>query len=143
MRKTHEDTPKIPYSEVGIQKFLEKELRKFQGKAYFCKALGVKIGVSRRSVEETAYNCRLNRKAAELALELPYIVEHARIDQLSLPVKSIRQSKHFHFKEIATLKCNMKGLGIAKLVIGFRDNGEVVEYSITNYQPNKTSQFID
>lgn len=143
MRKGETYIPKIPYSENGIQEFLQTELKKFQGKSYFCKALGVFVSITRKSIEETAYNCRPNRKAAEMALELPHIIEHAKIEKLDLPVKSIRQSKHFHFKQIAVLKCNMKGKGIAKLVIGFRDSGEVIEYSVTNYQPNKTSQFID
>lgn len=134
---------KIPYSENAIQDFIEKELRRYQGHTYFCKALGVNVLITRNSIKETAYNCRFNRQSAELAMKLPYIIQHAKIKQLHLPTKSQRQIKHFRFVEIATLVCNVKGKGIAKLTIGFRDNGEVVEYSVTNYQTNKTSQFID
>lgn len=63
--------------------------------------------------------------------------------QLHLPTRSIKQIKQFHFNEIAILTCNLKGKGIANLVIGFKDNGEAVGYSITNFQPNVTSHFID
>lgn len=134
---------KIPYSENAIQDFVEQELRQYQGKAYFCKTLGVYVSITRNSIKETAYNCRFNRQSAELAIELPYIIQHAKIKQLHLPTKSQRQIRHFRFIEIATLICNVKGKGIAKLTIGFRDNGDVLEYSVTNYQTNKTSQFID
>ena len=141
--KDTKPTPQIPYSEYGIQDFIEKELKQYQGKSYYCKALGVNVSVTRKSVEETSYNCRFNRKAAELALQLPYIIGHAKIEKLRLPTKSIRQTKYFRFTEIATLTCNVRKKGIARLVVGFRDNGEVVEYSVTNCQTNKTSQFID
>lgn len=141
--KANETPLRIPYSENGIQGFLEKELKQFQGKTYYCKALGVEVGVTRRSVEETAYNCRFNRKSAKLAMQMPYIIQHAKIERLHLPTKSVKQAKHFRFIEIATLTCNVRKKGVARLVVGFKDNGEVVEYSVTNCQANKTSQFVD
>lgn len=145
MRRIKPETPKIyiPYSEEGIEEVVKKQLKQYQGKHFYCKALGVNVSVTRKSIDETAHNCRNNRRSAELALCLPEIIEKAKIKQLHLPTKSNQQKKHFHFKEIAILVCNLKGKGIAKLVVGFRDNGEVVEYSITNFQPNVTSQFID
>lgn len=133
----------IPYSEPEIEELLKKELKQYQGKPFYCKALGVDVSVTRKSIEETAYNCKFNRRAAELALCLPDVIKNAKIKELHLPTKSNKQKKHFHFTEIAILTCNLKGKGIAKLVVGFKDNGEVVEYSITNFQPNVTSQFID
>ena len=133
----------IPYSEPDVEAVVKRELKQYQGKPFYCKALGVNVSVTRKSIDETAHNCRNNRRSAELALCLPEIIEKAKIRQLHLPTKSNRQKKHFHFKDIAVLICNLKGKGIAKLVVGFRDNGEAVEYSITNFQPNVTSQFID
>ena len=70
-------------------------------------------------------------------------LQHAKIQKLNLPTKSLKQSQRMRIQTIAILTCNVSKIGIAKLVIGIRDDGSAVEYSITNFQHNKTSQFID
>ena len=73
---------KIPYSEDAIWDFLKKELKQYQGNKYYCNSLGVHVLVTRKSIDETAYNARFNRKAALLACNLPYIIQHAKFRNL-------------------------------------------------------------
>lgn len=133
---------KMPYSETGIEEFLKEELAIYKNKKYHSKALGVDVGIIRRSIGEIAHNCRFNRQAAELALKLPYVIANAKIKDLHLPVKS-KQQERFNFVDIATLTCNIPKCGVAKLTVGFRVTGEVIAYAVTNYQVTKTSLFID
>lgn len=137
-----QDTLHIPYSEDGIRDYITLRLRKYLGKTYYNKCLGVNISVSADSIKETAQNCRPNRQAAALALHMPYILRNAKVIRLNLPVESKKQKDRFRFVEIAELKCAVKGVGIAKLVVGYKITGRVIEYSITNFQRlNKTSLF--
>lgn len=137
-----QDCLQIPYSEDGIRDYITLRLKKYVGKTYYNKSLGVNISVSADSIEETAQNCRPNRQAAALALHLPYILRNAKIVKLKLPTESKKQKNRFHFSEIAHLVCYVPGVGIAKVIIGFRIDGRIFEYAITNFQrQNKTSQF--
>ena len=120
---------KIPYSEDAIWDFLKKELKQYQGNKYYCNSLGVYVLVTRKSIDETAYNARFNRKAALLACNLPYIIQHAKIQKLNLPTKSLKQSQRMRIQTIAILTCNVSKIGIAKLVIGIRDDGIAVIFS--------------
>ena len=138
----YQSSDRIPYSENAIEEFVKTELKQYQGKSFYCKALGVNVLIISKSIKETAYNCRISRQAANLALSLPYIIKNAKILELHLPIQSNTQ-KSFYFTEIATLMCNVKYKGIAKLTIGYRKNGKTLEYAITNFQRNNTSQFID
>ena len=138
----YKTSDKIPYSETGIEEFLEKELKQYQGKSFYCKALGVSVMVTARSIKEIAHNSRFNRQSAALALMLPYTISNAKVIELHLPVIS-NQQKRFQFQDIAKLLCNVPKYGIAKLTIGFKQNGEAYIYAITNYQNTKTNLFID
>lgn len=132
----------LPYSEDGIRDYIEEQLRKYKNKTFYNKNLNVNILVTADSIAETAQNCRPNRQAAKLALHLPYILRNAKIKELHLPVISKKQRNRFRFTEIAKMSCNIPHVGIAKIVVGYRKNGEIIEYSITNLQTrNKTSQF--
>lgn len=132
----------IPYSENGVRDFITEKLSSYIGKTYYNKHLGVNIIVTSDSVDETAQNCRPNRQAAKLALHLPYILRNAKIIELHLPVISKKQKVRFGFVDIAKLSCTVPNVGIARVIVGYRKRGDVIEYSITNFQTrNKTSQF--
>ena len=72
---------------------------------------------------------------------MPYVIENAKIYRLHLPTHSNTQRKKFGFTKIAILTCNVKYYGIAKLTVGYKFNGKVIEYAITSFK--KSSQFID
>lgn len=124
----------IPATLKERRAFLEKELKKYQGKTFHCKVLGVNVMITNKSVEETVENACISNKATELALYLPHIIRNAQIIELHLPTESRKQTRTFHFKDIGVFKCNIQGIGTAKIVIGFRKNGRVIEYSITDYK---------
>ena len=137
-----QDALHIPYAENDIRDYIRKCLEKYKGRTYYNKQLGVNIIVTSHSIRETMQNCRVNRQSAKLALYLPYILRNAKIIRLHLPVESKKQKERFAFTEIAELRCNVKRVGIAKLIIGYKKNNLSIEYSITNFQyNNKTSQF--
>ena len=124
----------IPYDLQGRREFLTKELKKYAGKTFYCKAIGVNVIVTGNSVEETAFNASTSRKAAKIALHLPYIIRNAKIVSLHLPTESRKQTTSFHFVDIGLFRCNIQKVGIAKIVIGYRNNGKAIEYAITDYQ---------
>lgn len=146
MRKYSKHTSKqdalnIPYTENDLRDFITLKLKKYIGRMFYNKNLGVNISITPSGIKETAQNCRPNRKSAELAVYLPYILRNAKIIKLHLPVESKTQKDRFNFTEIAELRCNVKNVGVAKVIIGYRKQGEVIEYSITNFQnvKNKTT----
>lgn len=136
-----QDTLNIPYTENDLRDFIMLKLKKYIGRTFYNKNLGVNISVISSSVRETAQNCRPNRKAAELAVYLPYILRNAKVIKLHLPTESKTQKERFNFTEIAELRCNVKNIGVAKVIVGYRKQREVIEYSITNFQnmKNKTT----
>lgn len=137
-----QDALHIPYSENGIRDYLTIKLKKYIGKTFYNKCLEVNICITPDGIKETVQNCRPNRQAAKLALYLPYILRNAKISRLHLPVESKKQKERFHFTNIAELKCEVKGVGIAKVIVGYKITNKVIEYSITNFQvQNKTSLF--
>ena len=124
----------VPYDKKGCELFLKDYLQKYLNKTFYCKVLGVPIKVDKNSIKETAFNASLSRKSTKVAMHLPYIVRNAHVIELNLPTESKTQKTTFYFKNIAILRCNVPRVGIAKLVIGCRKNGKVLEYSITDYQ---------
>lgn len=139
---SNKDIRNLPYSEDTIRDFIRERLKKYVGKNYYNKSLGVNIFVTSDSVRETMQNCRANRQAAQLALYLPYILRNAKVIKLHLPVESKTQKERFAFTEIAEMRCQVKKVGVAKIIVGYKVNNKVIEYSITNFQYlNKTSSF--
>lgn len=124
----------IPSTLKGRRAFLEKELKKYQGKTFHCKAIGVNVIVTEKSISEIAFNAALSTKATEIALYLPFAVRNAEIVKLHLPTESHKQTRDFHFIDIGIFRCKIPKVGEAKVVIGFRRNGKAIEYSITDYQ---------
>lgn len=129
----------IPYDLPGRDQFLKKELSIYQGKAFFCKSIGVPVLVTADSVEETAYNASTSRKASKIALYLPYIIRNAKPINLHLPTEARKQTVTFHFVEIGLFRCNVPKVGIAQIVIGYRRKGKAIEYAVTDYQTSKTA----
>lgn len=133
---------KLPYSERGLEEYVGKYLMQFVDRVFINKNFG-KVKLLKKSIDETAHNVRYHRKSAELALYLPYIIRNAKVIEYPLPVESKTQVNKFGFKDIAVMLCNVKNVGIAKLTVGFALIDGCVEYSITDFQKTKTSQFID
>lgn len=93
----------IPDEIRGRREFLQMELRKYQGKAFHCKSIGVNVIVTEKSIKEVSYNAASSRKSAELALYLPFVIRNAEIVSLHLPTESRKQIRDFHFGSNAPL----------------------------------------
>lgn len=130
----------IPYDMPGRQEFLLRELKAYTGKTYTCKSIGVPVLVTADSIDETAFNASTSRKAAKIALYLPYIIRNAKPISLHLPIEARKQTTRFHFVDIGVFRCNVPKVGIAQIVIGYRRNGKAIEYAITDYQVKKTAE---
>lgn len=130
----------IPYDLQGRRDFLLRELEQYKDKTFYCKSLGVNVIVNTDSISETSYNAAVSRKATKIALYLPHVVRNGKIIKLHLPIESRSQTRNFHFVDIALLRCNVPKVGIAQIVVGYRRNGKVIEYAVTDYQVNKTAE---
>lgn len=112
-----------------------QELKPYQGKQFYCKALGCSVKVTRKSIAETAYHASRSIVSTKLALRLPYIIQNAKILQPYLPTKQgQKQTKVMFFQHLISLTCGIRGLGTALLMVGKRKNGDVYEYCITDFR---------
>jgi len=124
--------PQIPATIKERRKLLKTELKKYQNKRYICPALGIKVRVTPNSIVETAQHAAKSAIATKLALRLPYVIKNATIVLERKPPKPNKQTNAFHFRELAILKCGIRGLGTAKLTVGYVYENYVVEYCITD-----------
>lgn len=125
---------KIPDTIQERRKFIKDKLLQYQDKSFYCKALDCKVKVIDKSIDETAYHGALSKQATKLAIHLPQVIRDASILELHLPPKIGRQRKVMKFKEIANLLAIVPRVGKAKLTVGFIENGECIEYAITEYE---------
>ena len=130
----------LPYDMPGREDYLQRVLSAYKGKTYTCKSIGVPVLVTGDSIDETAYNASITRHASKIAMHLPYIIRNAKPIKLHLPTESRKQTITFHFVEIGVFRCNVPKVGIAQIVIGYRRNGKMIEYAVTDYQVNKTAE---
>ena len=68
-----------------------------------------------------------------IALQLPYIIQNAKVYQRNIPTHNTNQSDKFHFENLNILLCAVQNIEIAKLVVGQRISRKYYEYSITEW----------
>lgn len=124
--------PKIPTDRRGRRLLLEQELKIYTYKKFYCPALRVKVRIWPQSISETAWHASKSVLSTKLALRLPYIIKNASvIVPVQTPKRNTRQIE-MRFKKLAILKCGIRGLGTAKLTVGYRYAKFVLEYCITD-----------
>lgn len=127
---------KIPDTVQERRQFIKEQLLQYKDMQFYCPALGCKIKVIDKSIDETAYYAAISKEATKLAIRLPMVIRNAVVLQLHLPPKiGRRQTKKMKFVEIANLLATIPRLGKAKLTVGFTTSNECIEYAITQYQP--------
>lgn len=122
----------IPNTIKGRRLLLEKELQKYSYKKVYCPALSRKVRIHPDSITETAYHASKSVLSTKLALRIKYIIEHAKLIQTGITPKCGTQTRKFHFKELVVLSCGIRGLGTAKLTVGYVYKRLVIEYCITD-----------
>lgn len=135
--KTAQKPSDIPDTIQERRRFIKNYLQQYQDKSFYCRALDYKVKVIDKSIDETAYHGALSKQATKLAIHLPQIIREASILELHLPPKIGRQRKVMKFKEIANLLAVIPRIGKAKLTVGYVENGECIEYAITEYEAIK------
>lgn len=122
-------------------KLLQKELKPYQGRQFYCKALDCFVRVTSHSISETAHHASRSVVSTKLALRLPYIIENAKILQPNVPTKQgQKQTKVMKFQYLILLTCGIRGLGTALLTVGKRISGNVYEYCITDFRLHQTTE---
>ena len=116
---------------------IEKELRYYVDNEIYCPAISSNVKILSKSVDETANWGCTSKVGTKLCLLITYVIEHAEVMSVGLPPDSNRQRKKFKFISMATLKCHVPYVGTAKLTVGYRKNGHVIEYCITEYTEKK------
>lgn len=123
----------IPETKQERRRFIKVQLANCVGRKYYSRALDCYVLVTDKSVEETAYQAAITKKATKLALRLPEVIKEATILDLHLPPKPGRQTKRMKFVRIGNLLASIPRVGKAKLTIGYLINGDCIEYAITDY----------
>lgn len=118
---------------------IKKEMAKtMQGKSFFTPCLNSLVVINANSVRETAYHASKTVTSTEYALNLPILLRHAVVREIDLPIISKRQ-KNMRIVRVATLICSMYNVngtdGFAKITIGKKDDGNLIEYCVTAIEP--------
>ena len=108
---------------------LRKRLKKLVGSKVYCPALGY-VKITKTSVEETANYAAKRPESTLVALNLAKVIKAAKeISEIGAPKANKTQTK---LKlEMYTLLVNVKGIGVAKLMIGWSEDSYYVEYCCT------------
>lgn len=114
-------------------KYLHSKLDKYAGQSFYCPDLSANIKVLKKSIDETCYHAARNITSMKIAMQLPYIIENAKVYLSNITTHNNKQNKEFNFESISILLCQIQNIGIAKLVVGKRKNGNYYEYSITEW----------
>lgn len=125
---------KIPNTIQERRNLLKKELEQYKDKSFYCRVLDCNVMVTEKSVTETAYQAAISKQATKLALHLPDVIRNASVLELHLPAKIGRQQRNMKFVEIANLISSITRIGVAKLTVGFTQEGNVIQYAITDFE---------
>lgn len=128
----------IPATTKERKRFLQSRFAAFVGKDFPCPALGGRVKVIKKSVNETAFHASKSRRSTICALMLPAIVKSVDLVETKTP-KGGRQTKEFFFKKLHVLEVHVKYYGTARLTVGERSAGNFVEYCITNIKIAKSN----
>lgn len=125
---------KIPDTIQERRRFIKENLSQYKDHSFYCRALDCKVKIIDKSIDETAFQGALSKRATKLAILLPQVIHNATIIELHLPPKIGRQRKVMKFVSIANLLAYIPRVGEAKLTVGYTQNGECIEYAITEYE---------
>lgn len=120
----------IPETAKDRRIFLKKHLAALKGKHFFCPALQVNIEITSNSISETAENAALSKKSTVAALNLGCLIENSVYEGMDIP-KSNKQKKAFQFIFVYRLSAILEGYGKAKIMVGVRQVGGFLHYSVT------------
>lgn len=113
--------------------FIEEKLSKYANTKHYCKAIDSHVAILAKSIKETANWGCLSETATKLCLSIDYVIKNAIVQQTDIHPHSQKQIKKFKFIALAELICQVPKIGTAKLTIGYRKNGNAIEYCITEY----------
>lgn len=127
----------IPDSIPERRVLIEDKLKFYADHEVFCPAINSNVKILSKSIDETANWGCTSVVGTKLCLLIEYVIKNAEVLCLGLTPDSNRQRKKFKFVSLATLKCHVSHVGTAKLTVGYRKNGHVIEYCITEYAEKK------
>lgn len=130
---TSEISAQIPSTEADRRKFLENELKRFEGVEVYSNYFGQNVVILNRSLVEICHWAAKSKESVIAALNLDGVITNAVKVNVDTP-KLNKQTKKFYFVNMYEMHCNIKGLGTAKLMIGERRNGKKITYCITAIQ---------
>lgn len=103
---------------------LHKRLKTLVGSKVYCPALGY-VKIVKTSVKETANYAARRPESTLVALNLAKVIKAAKeISEIGAPKGNKTQTMY-------TLLVNVKGIGVAKLMIGWSEDSYYVEYCCT------------
>lgn len=120
----------IPETINERRKFLLERLNRYKGKKIFCPALNDNVYVTKASIDEMVHRAGRYTNATIVALNLKTIIKNASYLKRNV-AKDNRRQKELRLKEMITLICPIKKYGLAKLTIGKRYSGRLIQYCVT------------
>lgn len=113
------------------RKYIAKSMKaEYLGKQYFCPSLDCDIYVTANSIKETSSHASKSFESSIAALNLPQIIELAKLERVSLP-HSNTQKRTFKAKEVYILRGFLGQRLTAKLVVVKTCKGARLEYCVT------------
>jgi len=120
----------IPATEDDRRKFLTSELQRFEGTEIYSKYFNQNVIVLKKSLSEITKWAAKSKESVIAALNLDGVVANATKVNEDNP-KPNKKTKEFYFNKMYEMRCNIKGVGTAKLMVGERKNGKKITYCIT------------
>ena len=122
----------IPNTQTERLNLLKTELQQFRLQKYYCPAINKNILVNDHSIKETANNAKITKESTWMALQLPTIIENAKVLVSKVNPQSNTQKNTMHLNKMFILHSEIPDVGIAKLIIGRTYWGKYIHYSITS-----------
>ena len=127
----------IPRNQRKRHDLIVSRLERFRNKRVFSKQLKDYVYISGDSIGETAHWASKSVVSTIIALNMQGVIKNAVVVEEHKKPESRKQTRTFHFVEIIILYCYVNGFGTAKLTVGKRRKGKLMEYCITRIRMEK------
>lgn len=99
-----------------------QRLKKWKGKTVKCPCLGnVPVLIEQKSIDEIEEHAVISAESTAMALQLPYLIRHAKFHRMTLPKDNAMQKKKFQFIFMYELRSETKDGKQAKLTVGIKE----------------------
>lgn len=126
----------IPPNRDERKKHIIKNLSRYKDATFRNLSTGYEIKVINKGIVETGQHASINKESTVVALNMKNLIINSVVFRDGIAPKP-NQTKNFKFVEMIEFRCKIKGVGLAKLMVGKRTSGKYFEYCITKIENEK------